>query len=402
MMASSMNTLAPEDRENVILIDGNGKAHANKAWLLAQGSTAVHIRDNQYQDSLGHRFSMPQPTEKPCASSDTSDNTTLSTFSKPVTGKPNVYNPGPYPGSGPYRRVWSTVPTTDVAAGHSYEDATVYLPSSHTPARHPGIFERVTAATVSQAGTHDTGCVYMGGWSAGYVDATGNYQAFAPVDAGFTHDNGSNAYNPTYTVQPVRDSWVMTIFYNPGGGSRNFQQAVGVNFAFRLLADQTVPFKFYISRDPNSGSTYLNLIATAHAQSYAINPTTNQYDDLGVKAWTIQVTTTQPNNPWHVDGTGVVLKRMTSVAQDNVLANPNHAATCSYIRNVQWTHCRIGVSGQAPNTYLTDWNYAHTGGTENYPAGNRNVRVTNLNPDPAAPNHLDYRQETDNVSLCGH
>lgn len=392
VIAASMSTLAPEDRENVIMIDEDGNAHANKSWLLNQGSIGVSEENNVYEDQMGHSFSMPQQVEKPISLVQTISDLPTSVRSDLL--KPKVYTPVTYPGSGYYRRVWSTVPASDSVIGHSYAEATVYLPSRYVPAKHPGIFERISASTVAEAGTHDTGCVYLGGWSAGYTDANNKKFAGAPADAGFSHDNGSNTANSSRTVQPARDSWVMTIYYN----RLNNQRPAKVTFAFRLLADQTVPFKFYISHDAASGDTFLNLAATAHAQSYTANSTTHQYDDLGTHTWTISVKANLPNDAWHIDGRGVVLKRMTTIAQDN----GQKPTTCSYIRNVQWTHCRIGVSDQAPNAYVEDWDYTHTGGTENYPASPSNrVRVKDLNPDPSAPGHLDYRQETDNISMCG-
>lgn len=407
VIAASMSSLAPEDRENVIMIDGDGNAHANKTWLLNQGSVGLPKGDNVYEDGTGQQFSMPEQTEKPSLSTpqSTADVDSINPkTSQPGLLNPHVYTPTPYPNSGPYRRVWSSIPSlvgpsgnlipSDTGIGHSYEDATVYLPSRYTPRKHPGVFERVSAATTAVGGTNDTAAIYMGGWSASYNNGTAIIP-YDSVDAGFTHDNGSNT-STTHTVQPVRDSWVMTVYSHSGVGPPQVQKPDGVAFAFRLLADQTVPFKFYISHDSSGGQTYFNLVATAHGQSYDINPATHHYDDLGTHTWTISVLIVEPQaDAWHVDGTGVVLKRMTTIGQNG----HNDPSTCSYVRNVKWTNCRIGVSGQAPNSYVTKWDYTHTGGTENYLANK--VHVTDLKPDPSAPGQLDYTHETDRIQLCG-
>jgi hypothetical protein len=360
MIAPLMDSLPPEDRQNVILYAQDGNIYVNKPELRAQASPLVQVQDNVYQDKTGSLFSIPAYTPKP-----TQDAVSNDTVPSARGERPNVWNPAPYGGSGPYRQVYSKVPPDDNTPGFSYEDATIYLPSAHRipdVMRSPGHYRYSNPEIHENPVTQDTAYIYMGGWSAKakYIPLAGSSGAIQPyfaLDAGFQYDKAKHG---NYT-----ESWVMSV------GAEHYRTVNGAAEragAFRLVAGQSPIFAaFYVSYgvNANGGHTFLNLRAIANALDY------NTGSSLGSGTWTVSEEVTQPMDsngnstgkvvdasgnlfcPWNINGNGMVLKRMTSIAQQ--IKNPSGPGniltdlptTCSYIKNAQWNNCHIGISGQS-------------------------------------------------------
>jgi len=273
----------------------------------------------------------------------------------------------------------------DYTPGYSYEDATIYLPSGVRKSLGPdkmraGNHNRYTAKEVYEnPKTQDTAYIYMGGWSAKatYIPLTsssGASQTYFALDAGFQHDKASHG---SYSG----DTWVMSV------GAEHYRIANGAAEragAFRLIAGQSPIFAaFYVSYgvDANGGHTYLNLRSIAKAIDYSTG------NSIGSGTWTVSEEVTQPMDrngistghvvdangnlfcPWNINGNGMVLKRMTSIAQqtkqsDGTNKLQDNPTTCSYIKNAQWNNCHIGISGQpAP---VPAWDASSYGGAIDY------------------------------------
>ena len=220
----------------------------------------------------------------------------------------------------------------------------------------------------------------MGGWSAKatYIPLTsssGASQAYFALDAGFQHDKATHG---SYSG----DSWVMSV------GAEHYltvNRAAERAGAFRLVAGQSPIFAaFYVSYgvDANGGHTFLNLRAIANAIDYTTG------SSIGSGTWTVSEEVTQPMDingnstgkvvdangnlfcPWNINGNGMVLKRMTSIAQQ--IRNPSGPGnlpadlptTCSYIHNAQWNNCHVGISGQSAPVPV--WNASNYGGAIDY------------------------------------
>lgn len=423
---NAMRGLRREDRENVMLLGADGQIYANKTWLKGAASVPQRIDNNLYQDADGRQFTLPASTPKPTENT-TPDGNALPQANNGAgaaapfqTSRPNAFTGASHPTTGPYRRVYSKLPQSynaqdhawepdDTKPGFSYEEGYVTLPSNRVPRGRPDLHEKPSPSPTNARGTSptkDTAYIYMGGWSAGFTDTRGTFgQAGAGVsyltaDGGFAHDNGTNN-NLNLPHPPSRDSWYMFITALPSSNVTNPTQLSGDNGALfangiRLFPSPTtpVPMVFYISS--SGGRTYLNLVTRAHAMNYA------DAHDLGTQTWTMTKDVTfldgsgNPFSPWHVDGTGVVLKRMTSIGQQGT-----QLGTCSYIRGVQWTNCRIGYPAFFPffSAINFPWDKDSTGGDENYPNDNPNDSRVHPLPFNVAPH--DYSAETVSIILCG-
>lgn len=391
-----MAALPKEDRQNVMLLAEDGNIYANKPWLKSVTCAPQNIGGNLYQDPAGNQFTLPDATPKP-GTELASAQQRLSTDGHLLN--PHVFQGDPYGGTGPYRRIFSKVPTlygpdgyraSDDGPGYTYEDAMVTLPSND-PKKSLTIVRSDLHERSSFATTNDTACVYMGGWSAGYIDNANNYQPAFAADGGFQHDNGSNINNAAHN--PKRDSWAMYLAEkSPLFQDRAYENGSNIVLAYGIRFYPTnipVPMTFFITHLAN-GHTYLNLKVVAHAKRED-----NGQDIPGNQSYvmSLDVTHTElstPQDPWHINGKGVVLKRMTTIAQNK----PQNLYDCSYIYNVKWSQCRIGISGNAAS--VANWDTLNTAPPENYPVTGNKIRITNF-----TPSNPDYTQEIDAITLCG-
>jgi hypothetical protein len=196
-------------------------------------------------------------------------------------------------GTGPYRRIWSDSPM-------SAAQATVYLPSL------------AKGDIVSANG--DTAFIYLGGWgSAGQA-----------LDAGLMHNPGT-------------DTWSLFIKY------QGLAENLGGTPQVRLKPDQTVTVTFSI---PDDGSVKVETSGQAVQVVDAANQT-----DLGVQSLAVQQ---NGLSGFPSDGTDVILKRMTSIAQ-----NHENFQSGSKISGVAWTNVQCGTD---PGS-LSPWTITDPAGT---------------------------------------
>jgi hypothetical protein len=178
--------------------------------------------------------------------------------------------------------------------GYSFVSATVFLPSK-------------TDGDISYGVDGDQAYVYTGGWGANGT----------AVDAGFLHDYGLDQWSLFMRLQGVKQ----TILLSPDP---------------RLVAGAPVSFSFEVT-----------------GGQYVLTATGTRVDGLADPA----VLKAAALLDWSSEGTGQVMKRMTSIAQ-NVPANNG-----SYLKNVRWSNAEIGVSGAGRSA----WAGAETGGHCNHP-----------------------------------
>ncbi len=393
-MATLLASLPSKARENVILYAQDGNVYVNKPKLRAQASLLVQVQDNVYQDKTGSLFSYPAHTPKPVE-----DKSTLIEDLTPAEDRaPRVWIPNTFKGSGPYRQVYSKVPPNDSTPGFSYEDAHIYLPTHRgktigpDPMRGKGHYKYGPGEIYENPKTQDTAYVYMGGWSATatFIPTTptsGNPVRTTSIatDAGYQYDKSRHGN--------YKESWVMSVNPEAAIYGSGVNQAYEYAGAFRLVAGQSPFFtSFFVSSSSDSNGRLHTFLVLEATSAYAIDYSTGNY--IGLGTWTLakEVTTAGFINnislgkvvdaaknlfcPWNVNGNGMVLKRMTSIAQQdtksdgsgNMLVDiPN---TCSYIKSVQWSNCHLGIVG--PNAAagqiasLQSWNAANYGGAIDY------------------------------------
>jgi hypothetical protein len=200
-------------------------------------------------------------------------------------------------GTGPYRRIWSQ-------QGFSAVRATVFLPG-------------IAQGGVSYSQSGDTAFVYAGGWGNGD-------QA---LDAGFMHNPGT-------------DTWSLFIKF---GGNPEY---LGSDPSTRLKPGQSVTFTFWV---PNDGSLRVECSGNAVKVLDAANQ-----NDLGYLTLAVQY---DGASGFPQSGSGVVLKRMTSIAQDS-----ENFGCGSKLIGVEWSDVMIGTDPSA----LAPWSIVAPGGTMRY------------------------------------
>lgn len=399
LLGRFMTGLRAKNQENYILITQDGKVHANKPKLISVLGFPTSLGGGVYADSHGNQFvlplSAPKPNAKPIAKksafrplTQSSPRFTFASFGgfHLLTPQIDVYAPAFYEGSGPYRQVFSKVPSSDVDAGYSDIAANVYLPSG----ANGEISENPNGVT----DTSDSCSIYMGGWGAG--------SAPDAVDAGFTHDHSSA--NP--------DAWTMILSssrygsLNPKvGDSSNPPGGVVTADAIRFNSGQSVFLEFFAAPDGNGGSQ-IDVAATGDAY----DQTQPSHPDLGTATYTIAIDT-GTNSGWNVNGNGVVLKRNTSIGQQIVpKPAPGQPSTCdnfhtgSFIKNVSWTNCQIGVynsSGILHNWSSADTNYVPGSYPNDDPPAGSGATYSNIIQTQylSGSNSNDPASEVDNIIM---
>lgn len=194
-------------------------------------------------------------------------------------------------------------------SGYSYYSGSVYLPSD----------SEVEDGSIPGQGNGDTAYIYTGGRSS-----TGT-----EVDAGFQHGE-------TY------DDWAL--FIKPSDNSNNKQNGP------RFSAGQHVDIEFSV---PQDGKVSLKATGIVRGESIRTSHTLIT-DASGFKA----------------NGTGNILKRLTSIAQTT-----ENYGSGSFVKNVKWYNSKIGTS----KNNATQWLANQTDGYCIYPSDKNVVHVNYVN-----------------------
>ena len=205
----------------------------------------------------------------------------VDTDTLPADTKPSVWKPKPFPGTGPYHRVYSTVPSSASSPGFSYESASVFLQDN-------------TQIQTSDADA-STAYLYMGGWGS-----TGKGGA---VDAGFQYSSKFN----NWAVFVLRDK-----------GFRRERWA----FPMRFAPHQTAFMSFSVPQDNQITITW-TAVPEGKSEPEAFEVTLDADKTGG----------------WRPDGKGCVLKRMTTIGQ-----KPEQLDAPYWHQNAIWTDCKIGTN----------------------------------------------------------
>jgi hypothetical protein len=219
--------------------------------------------------------------------------------------------------TGPYRRVFSQ-------PGYGWLAASIYLPGGDELRESPG--------------TNDTVYVYAGGWGGPRGGGSGTPGSGDAVDAGFQH-------SPRY------DDWALFVFAEGRIHAADPQ---------RCRAGQEVLLQFTVPADDQ-----VLVLATGYTL------------DGGEETRRLQVAL-RPQSGWRPGGAGIILKRMTSIAQQ-----PQDFQTGSFLRSVRWRSSRIGTSEAAARP----WTATETGGYCSYPRDRVTVQ------------YVSAGEETDGIQL---
>lgn len=310
-----VDTLPEYARENVILIDPDQqKVIANKPELQQQGELLTNVGSDVFRTQSGRTVRFPDDTPRGAALS-------------ALTALPGVRVQGNQPptcsdigSGGPFYRLYSY-------PGYSVASATVTLPTS-TNVRD---FE-----STGQRG--DTPYVYMGGFgqSTGY--------GFA-VDAGMKH-------NAPSTSAGTSENWSAFMKIEGRASYVLYDETAGtpVSGQFRVNPGDQVLMQFQIGRADRSNPQQDNYVYL-----YVKNLATGASRTLGVS---------QGVTGYPASGTGVVLKRMVSIAQSGTSSTTPWYATGAYVKNTQWRTVQIGTQPSS----LAAWEKAQTANACGLPA----------------------------------
>jgi len=144
-----IETLDPEDRENVIYITESGKVYANKPELKNEVVPLKHVKDNIYENPEGYQFVFPDET--------------IGVSTSEITYQESQTDIVPLKGTGPFRRVKSKNGTQQTP--YAWTCANVHI--GKKPA---DVYDNDSLPS------GDTAYVYLGG--------TGGDGAHLEVDAG--------------------------------------------------------------------------------------------------------------------------------------------------------------------------------------------------------------------------
>ncbi|UUZ83504.1 hypothetical protein LJK88_06490 [Paenibacillus sp. P26] len=282
-LSKVMATLDKEDRENVLFIDQDGSVIANKPQLVEE----FKKQNKDKFDSSGKlkiKDDKPIKEEKPDDSCKIDATTLLSLAS---TGWKNAEsNCGTTDRTGPYRRVISD-------KGYSRLHSYIYVPSKAS-----GLYINPNSTK------GDTAYIYTGA-----TDKDGD-----SVDIGLQYNN------PTGNNYPWDNTWAIFL-----RGASNVSVPTYSNFQ----PAQWVLMKFYV---PSDNSVALNVTG---------------YDSSGVMRSSTITGTLGWTKDFRADGTGMNIKKVTSIAQ----ISPDDLTTGSQLGSkttpVRWENGSIGKGNDA-------------------------------------------------------
>ncbi len=287
------------DKLYIVDVDmGSGRVYSNHA--VAKSLFAKRRRvagKNLYFDEMGRLFAGPPADPKPLSGSNLHG-----VFPKIVVN--------PNPGTGPYRRVYSTN-----ASGIWGDYALVSLPCN---AQH--VFGQ------------DRGYIYQGGWSNGG----------SAVDSGLVYSI-NNYYSPFISVDGTEYT----------GGSLSVLFDTGPNPYSNLTWPCGTNVYIYFDVADNHGIISFSNITSTTDWTCGTDCNGNLN---GIIAWE-----TFPNGlrDWNDVCAGCVVKRVTSIGQ-----SPESLSNGEWFGPVFWTNAEVGLY---PGIYLTPFDQS-LGGCENYPA----------------------------------
>jgi hypothetical protein len=362
VVVKAMAGLHPEDRENVIVVEPDGTVYANRPWLRSLFVTLRYIGGNRYQDKSGHIITLPAPEPKPTASTSITEGEAY---------MPNVANPSqPTTTSGPYIRLYTTPPASNSAPGFAYESASIYLPG-------------VTPSSINVAenpNDDSSACVYMGGWSAGPNTDS--------LDVGFAHENAFSQYGGS-KGNGWNDDWYP--FWTSGltNGFVNPKTQGATGDALRFKSNTNVVITFYVT------SGQLNFVWRGTSYDYATHAS------LGVQSYSLVHSTGNFN--WNQSGAGMILKSMTSIAQQGGPSGTNEGTASDFydgslIKGVTWSNCMLCRSGNitapgAPQPQPWD-SFSGNGNILFYPS-NGSVSIASSGNSPNSnPNNTSGRTDS--------
>lgn len=282
-LSKVMASLDKEDRENVLFIDQDGSVIANRSEIVEEFR-------KQNKDKFDSNGKLKIKDEKPLKETKPDDKckidaTNLMTIAG--TGWKNAeYNCGTVDRTGPYRRVISD-------KGYSRFHTFVYLPSKSS-----GLYINPNSTK------GDTAYIYTGA-----TDKDGD-----SIDIGLQYNN------PSGNNFPWDDTWAIFL-----RGAGNIDQPTYRNFQ----PAQWVQMKFYV---PSDNSIALNVTG---------------YDTTGVMRSSTITGTLGWFSDFKADGTGMNIKKVTSVAQ----ISPDDLTTGSQLGSkttpVKWENGAIGKGNDA-------------------------------------------------------
>jgi hypothetical protein len=321
VVAQAMTNLRPEDRQNVIVVEPNGTVYANRPKLRSLFAPLHWIKGNIYENGQGHPFTLPAPEPKPTATGMGE----ATTGARPDTTEPAVANPAqPYPGSGPYIRFYTTPPASDSAQGFAYESASVYLPGVTPSAIN------VCENPIDSAAT----TLYVGGWSAGASPTA--------LDVGFAHEGASSKHASAGWNDDWYAFWgIGSAGTNPGTGNATSLpwSATESGYAIRFKSNQTATLSFYVSG--TGTNTQLDFVwggICYNFSTYALIPLQ--------KYALVYNTTAGKLAGWSTQGTGMILKSMTSIAQQATQnVKEDDFFDGSFVQGVAWSNFMLCPTG---------------------------------------------------------
>lgn len=170
IMRLAMNGLPAAMREKIA-----AQPRDSVSFIVVDGATnTIHYSRPEEVGSYQIVPALNLPgAERPDARLETGENS--ETAALPETTK----DPGPYGGSGPYRRVY-TVPVPAATPAPTSDDGPIYAQrGTVTTFCNSGIFAK---------GGQDRGYLYMGGWSPTWNSVKGSAATSAAVDAGLVYN----------------------------------------------------------------------------------------------------------------------------------------------------------------------------------------------------------------------
>jgi hypothetical protein len=355
-VAAAMANLPQKDRRNVIVYEPDGTVYANRPWLRTVFSTLHQLNGNVYEDSRGHMLTLPAPQQKPGRMTSTGAATPL------------VANPSqPYTTSGPYIRFYTTPPASDTAQGFAHESASVTLPGvtsqSISVSENP-----VDAATAT---------IYIGGWGATPNEA---------LDMGFSHETSHSKF----TAAGWNDDWVAFWGLSKpfSGNPTNPDRKEGTNTgssvpvsqatdAIRFRSNQTATLEFSVTG--TAANPQLNFIWGGTFYDYKTLALIGN-DTFTLVAYPGAVST----SGWSPQGNGMILKSMTSIAQESGGSPATDTLDGSFLMGVNWSLFKLCQTGTGT---LEDPSYFPNNGNAQFFPSNGSVNITSSGVSPGTANN---------------
>ncbi len=279
---------------------------------------------------------------------------------------PYDYHGGLNPGTGPYRRVYSTNKPYSSSVNYAFEAAQVSITCNNGP-----------------IALHDQGYEYMGGWGAGNGYA---------IDAGLAYDLN----------QPQGSTDAYTPFIKINGGGI---QSQGYTFLYSSPSQHNPGGNFHIPC--SSGPAALGYTVQAAFDAFGNKIGYQQVVSAAVpfagtyEGYVVVVAGFADNDGGFSPAcTGCVLKRMTSIAQGS--QNLNSGSTFKAAWSNAQIECGFDPTCGLGDYNLTNWTSTVTQGCQEYPAWTTAMNGTqdcmSYNSTNVSVNYMGTNAELDLIS----